>query len=147
MSAQEMIEKQDIVDRLHGPVQWGYMCLADGGFIQDDAPVEAAAEITTLKAKLEEKEKQLRLTDEAYVLADQGRERFFNEVTALKAKLAEAVEGLTQIEKAGVGAASDWSDAKCADYWSGLALGYRRTARTLLTTLQSKAASPTEDAQ
>jgi hypothetical protein len=33
----------DLLRRLHTPVQWGYMYIARGGFIADDAPVEAAA--------------------------------------------------------------------------------------------------------
>lgn len=35
-------DTQTLVERLQGPVQWGYMCLADGGFIADDTPLEAA---------------------------------------------------------------------------------------------------------
>lgn len=42
----------DLVRRLHGPVQWGYMCLTDGGFIADDTPIEAAARIEALEAAL-----------------------------------------------------------------------------------------------
>lgn len=41
----------DLVARLHGPVQWGHMCLADGGFIADDTPIEAAARIEALEAE------------------------------------------------------------------------------------------------
>lgn len=35
----------DIERRLRGPHEWGYRCLAGGGFIEDNAPFEAAAEI------------------------------------------------------------------------------------------------------
>lgn len=41
-----------LLERLHGPVQWGYMCLADGGFIADDAPVEVAVALPALIAEL-----------------------------------------------------------------------------------------------
>lgn len=43
-------EAGEMVERLRGPVQWGYMCLADGGFIKDDTPVDAADLITRLSA-------------------------------------------------------------------------------------------------
>ena len=42
----------DLKERLYGPPQWGYMCLADGGFIKDDAPVEAADRIAALEDAL-----------------------------------------------------------------------------------------------
>jgi hypothetical protein len=43
----------DLQKRLYGPVQWGYMCLADGGFIADDTPREAAERVSQLEAEVE----------------------------------------------------------------------------------------------
>lgn len=37
-----MSEDMDITERLRGPHEWGYRCLADGGFVADPAPSEAA---------------------------------------------------------------------------------------------------------
>jgi hypothetical protein len=42
--------ERGLVERLRGPVQWGYMCLADGGFIADDTPVEAASALESRSA-------------------------------------------------------------------------------------------------
>lgn len=51
---------EGLVERLHGPVQWGYMCLADGGFIADNAPLEGADTIIRLQVELAEVREALR---------------------------------------------------------------------------------------
>lgn len=40
-----------LLENLEGPHEWGYRCVADGGFIQDFAPFTAAGYIRTLEAK------------------------------------------------------------------------------------------------
>lgn len=37
-----------LIERLEGPHEWGYRCLAGGGFVADDTPFDAATKLRTL---------------------------------------------------------------------------------------------------
>lgn len=57
-------DRAELIEHLSGPHEWGYRCLAEGGFIEDDKPFEAATalaarddEIEALRGKLDELQK------------------------------------------------------------------------------------------
>jgi hypothetical protein len=46
----------ELIERLLGPHEWGYRCLAEGGFISDEAPVLAAVALQQMAERVREME-------------------------------------------------------------------------------------------
>ncbi len=111
-----MSDNATLVERLEGPHEWGYRDIADGGFVADDTPYEAATEICNQATEIEAERDYNRAAHDSATLRISQLTKTVRELEAerdkLKAELAKAGHDFVAIERIARAALSDPSGEK-----------------------------------